>query len=280
MSFTKPRKGLEASRWASNVTSWPRPPPTTFNSSRQPDPSLSRRAIPQPSHNDQPSSPEQQLSRFLKIISRLKWKIPFLEAGYAIALDRVGKSQQDIEANEIHFKLDFHEFYMLIERAIVHLMGVYDIVIYAQSDPNGYGYGVGSASQGQNDVFRDRSQPHRYHENVLMALDNPTNPLHQTLGQPGVRQQLARAKELRNRWKHADEADPGRFPPAPLEAYNLEEILQTVLLALDQAYFVTELYVRQRHPGSDQNQPVSIADWKTDADDWEFMVDAMDWEVV
>lgn len=273
MSFTKPKKGLQASRWASNVTSWPRPPPTTFNGSRQPDNSLPQRTNPPSTHNDQPSSPEQQLSRFLKIVSRLKWKIPFLEAGYAMALDRAGKSQQDIDANEIHFKLDFHEFYMLIERALVHLMGVYDIVIYAQSDPNGNGYGVGSASLGQNDVFRDRSQPHRYHENVLMALDNPANPLHQTLGQPGIRHQLARAKELRNRWKHADEAD-GRFSPAPLEAYNLDEILQTVLLALEQAYFVTETFVRQRNPGSDHNQPVSTADWKTDADDWEFIVDA------
>ncbi|KAK5630961.1 hypothetical protein RRF57_006676 [Xylaria bambusicola] len=273
MSFTNP-KGLSASRWASSVTSWPRPPPTTFNNSRQPDVALPRRAHLSPAHNDQPSSPEQQLSRFLKIVSRLKWKIPFLEAGYAMAIDRVGKPQQEIDANEIHFKLDFHEFYMLIERALVHLMGVYDIVIYAQSDPNGNGYGVGSTTQSHSDGFRDRTQPHRYHENVLMALDDPANPLHQTLGQPGIRQQLARAKELRNRWKHADEADTGRFMPAPLEAYNLEEILQTVLLALEQAYFVTEAFVRQRNPSSDQNQPVSTADWTTDSHDWEFIVDA------
>ncbi|KAI1272770.1 hypothetical protein F5Y07DRAFT_378755 [Xylaria sp. FL0933] len=283
MSFAQP-KGLSASRWANGVTSWPRPPPTTTNTTAtvtgQTDSSFSRRLPNAPStHNEPPSSPEQQLSRFLKIVSRLKWKIPFLEAGYGIAIDRVGKSQQESEANEIHFKLDFHEFYMLIERALVHLMGVYDIVVYAQSDPNGHGYGVGNALQ-NHDSFRDRSQPHRYHENVLLALADPGNPLNGTLGQPEVRKQLARAKELRNRWKNADDAEPGRFMPAPLEAYNLKEILQTILLALEQAYFVTEQFVRQRNPGADQNQPVSTADWTTNSDDWEFMVDAMDWEVV
>ncbi|KAI1187452.1 hypothetical protein F5B17DRAFT_399491 [Nemania serpens] len=312
-------KGLAASRWASefpSVTSWPRPPPPPQNhphphpnngagadvghSSSSPS-WTSRRTAPLPSrrianssssttsHNDQPSSPEQELSRFLKIVARLKWKIPFLEIGYGTALDRVGKPQQEIDANEIHFKLDFHEFYMLIERALVHLMGVYGIVIYAQPDANGNGYGVGvgnSNGNGNSDagVFRDRSQKHRYHENVLLALDNTANPLHETLGQPEVRKQLARAKELRNRWKHAADNDGGdhpvRFMAAPLEVYNLHEILQTILLGLEQAYFVADHFVRLRNPQTAWDQPVSMADWTTDSDDWEFMVDAMDWEVV
>ncbi|KAI0101577.1 hypothetical protein GGR51DRAFT_332912 [Nemania sp. FL0031] len=286
-------KGLAASRWASglpSVTSWPRPPPAPAtpatgdatgagangSSSRR----LANTSSSTASRNEQPSSPEQQLSRFLKIVARLKWKIPFLEIGYSVALDRAGKPQQEIDANEIHFKLDFHEFYMLIERALVHLMGVYGIVIYAQSDANGNGYGVGTAPENNADTFRDRSQQHRYHENVLLALDNSANPLHETLGRPEVRKQLARAKELRNRWKHADDVDPGRYMLAPLEAYNLKEILQTILLALERAYFVAEHFVRQRNPDVDRNHPVSTADWTTDSDDWEFMVDAMDWEVV
>ncbi|KAI8952725.1 hypothetical protein F4801DRAFT_540082 [Xylaria longipes] len=266
-------KGLAASRWASDlpyVTSWPRPPPTPFHHDTSGGSALRRLANTSSStlsHSEQPSSPEQQLSRFLKIVARLKWKIPFLEIGYGIALDRVGKLEQEIAANEIHFKLDFHEFYMLIERALVHLMGVYGIAISngLQNDPN---------------TFRDRSQQHRYHENVLLALDNPANPLHETLGRLEVRKQLARAKELRNRWKNADDDNLGRFMPAPLEAYNLKEILQVILLALEQAYFFTEQFVRQQNPGVDHNQPMSTADWTTDSDDWEFMVDAMDWEVV
>lgn len=214
-------------------------------------------------------------------MARLKWKIPFLEIGYRVALDRIGKPQQEIDANEIHFKLDFHEFYMLIERAVVHLMGVYGIIIYAQPDTNGNGYGLGNNPPDNNpSTFRDRGQRHRYHENVLLALDNPANPLHGTLGHPEVRKQLGRAKELRNRWKNADDSEPSRYMLAPLESYNLEEILQTVLAALEQAYFIAEQHVRQRNPGVDQHHPVSTADWTTDSDDWEFMVDAMDWEVV
>jgi len=299
--MSKP-KGLAASRWAPAwnpppLTSWPRPPPPNSQGSRFQQRSNSPHRVVSDSSlsvstqggrgttastvspNEQPSSPEQELSRFLKIVARLKWKIPFLETGYRIALDRVGKAQQDIDANEIHFKLDFHEFYMLIERALVHLMGVFDIVIYPHLGPNGTGYGMRYEMDNEG-TFRDRSQPHQYHENVLLALDDPANPLHQTLGRPEVRIQFARAKELRNRWKNADDGPSGRFVPAPLEAYNLEEILQTILQALEQAFFVTEQYVRVRHPGINQNDPVSTADWTTDSADWDFMVGAMDWEAV
>ncbi|KAI1822906.1 hypothetical protein F4861DRAFT_358135 [Xylaria intraflava] len=230
------------------------------------------------SRNDQPSSPQQQLARFSKIAARLKWKIPFLETGYMIAVDRVGKPQQESDANEIHFKLDFHEFYMLIERALVHLMGVYGIVVYSQADMNGNGHGVGDVEQNNHPAnFRDRSQPHRYHENVLLALDDPQNPLHETLGQPVVRKQLWRAKELRNRWKDADNDDHGRFMPAPLEAYNLKEILQTILLALEWAFDAADKFVRQHSPDPQQNRPTNFT---ANSEDWEFMVDAMDWEVV
>ncbi|KAI1438289.1 hypothetical protein GGR50DRAFT_487138 [Xylaria sp. CBS 124048] len=226
----------------------------------------------------QPSSPEQQIARFCRIAARLKWKLPFLEMGYAIAVERLGKPQQVVAETEIHFKIDFHEYYMLIERALVHLMGVFGIVIYAQNDYNGNGYGVGDAEQNHAAaVFRDRSQPHRYHENVLLALDDAHNPLHETLGRPDVRKQLWRAKELRNLWKDADSVASGRFMPAPLEAYNLREILQTVLQALESAYIVADRWVRYRSAEPCQDRP---ADTSTDLQDWEFMFDAMDWEVV
>ncbi|KAI0396831.1 hypothetical protein F5Y17DRAFT_418000 [Xylariaceae sp. FL0594] len=299
----KPQKGLAASRWAPTpLTSWPRPPPPSSRGSHTRTRSASPRrfeghaeasgstqaqgghsttASTVPPSNEPPTSPEQELSRFLKIVARLKWKIPFLEAGYGMALDRVGKAQEDIEANEIHFKLDFHEFYMLIERALVHLMGVFGIVIYAHPGPHGTGYGMRSeVDQETERAFRDRSQRHKYHEHVLLALDDEANPLHETLGRQDVRIQLGRAKELRNRWKNADDGQPGRFQPAPLEAYNLEEILQTILQALEQAYFVTEQYVRDKNPDINRNDPVSTADWVTSSADWDFMEDAMDWEAI
>ncbi|KAI1262186.1 hypothetical protein F5Y18DRAFT_398854 [Xylariaceae sp. FL1019] len=251
-------KGLAESRWATpSLTSWPRPPPSRDIAPPPP----SSRVV-----NDKPISPEQELSRFLKIVARLKWKIPFLEAGYRLAVDRGGKEQHETYGNEMHFKLDFHDFYMLIERALVHLMGVYGIIIY--NGRNGNGSGVACY------------QPHRYHENVLNALDDHFNPLHTTFSQPLVRKHLRRAKELRNSWKDADADRPTPMPTVPLEDYNLEEILQTILAALDQAFSVTERYIRDRNPDLNQNQPLSIADWTMNSDDWDFMVDAMDWEVV
>ncbi|CAJ2510459.1 Uu.00g132680.m01.CDS01 [Anthostomella pinea] len=290
--------GLSSSRWASSSIippqSWPRPPPPFAASAPRPAPNA-----PNMPCNDGPS-PEQELSRFLKIVARLNWKLPFLKYGYHTATDREGKTQQDIEAQEIHFKIDFYEYYMLIERALVHLMGIYGISIYAQhgfhvnGNGNGNGNGLGSANAngyghpngGPNENLKapmphESIGQHRYHANVLTALDDPNNPLHETLGNPTVRKQLSRAKDLRNRWKYADnDLEPRRFMPAPLEAYNLEQILEIIFAAFDQAFFVAEEYVRQRGLGMDEGGPVSAYDWMTDSEDWDFMVDAMDWQAV
>ncbi|KAI1637540.1 hypothetical protein F4809DRAFT_604095 [Biscogniauxia mediterranea] len=269
-------RGLAASRWAPSsippLKSWPRPPPSTVS----PIPPRPSSDPPNSSHNGSPS-PEQELSRFLKIVARLNWKLPFLNQGYNTAVERAGKTQQEVEANEIHFKLDFHEYYMLIERALVHLMGIYGIAVHGMG-----GMGNGNADNLKVGGRRERICQHQYHANVLAALEDPSNPLHQIFGDPDVRKQLARAKDLRNRWKYADDPnEPQKFMPAPLEAYNLEQILQTIFAAFDRAFIVADAFVRQKAKGGvNEGGPVSPADWTTEASDWEFMVDAMDWEAV
>ena len=55
------------------------------------------------------SSPERELDRYLKLVARLKWKLPFLAQGYHIATDRVGRRSEEVATNEIHFKIDFYE---------------------------------------------------------------------------------------------------------------------------------------------------------------------------
>ncbi|KAI1487915.1 hypothetical protein F5X96DRAFT_647965 [Biscogniauxia mediterranea] len=269
-------RGLAASRWAPSsippLKSWPRPPPSTVS----PIPPRPSSDPPNSSHNGSPS-PEQELSRFLKIVARLNWKLPFLNQGYNTAVERVGKTQQEVEANEIHFKLDFHEYYMLIERALVHLMGIYGIAVHGMG-----GMGNGNADNLKVGGRRERICQHQYHANVLAALEDPSNPLYPIFGDPDVRKQLARAKDLRNRWKYADDPnEPQKFMPAPLEAYNLEQILQTIFAAFDRAFVVADAFVRQKAKGGvNESGPVSPADWTTEASDWEFMVDAMDWEAV
>ncbi|KAI1327954.1 hypothetical protein F5Y16DRAFT_167592 [Xylariaceae sp. FL0255] len=257
-----PPGGLAASRWAPRLTSWPVPPPpqSRFNSGQVANTSA-------PLAPPAPSTPQQELSRFLKITARMKWKMPFLEEGYQIASDRSpDKTPQQIAAAEIHFKLDFHEFYMLIERAIVHLMGVHGII-------------VPEAQRLVVVVNGDTTVKHRYHDNVLAMLDNPQNPLHCVLGQEPVRSTLQQAKQLRNQWKGID--DSSRLTRAQLESiemYKLNEILGIILAGIEHAYSVTDHALRLR---LDQGHgPISPADWATDSEAWEFMMDAMDWQAV
>ena len=137
----------------------------------------------------------------------MKWKHPFLDQAYHLATG----AAPDVAEAELMFKIDFHEYYGMLERALVHLQLVFGIVISGQHRdlgrlaPAGEGReppaaasagatGAGAAGD------RPRRYAHSYHANVLAALDNPTNPLHGTLGSLDVRRALSRAKDLRNRW--------------------------------------------------------------------------------
>lgn len=254
--------------------------------------------------------PQQELSRFLKIVSRIRWKLPFLDHGYKLATDRSpssGRSKQDIEASEIHFKIDFYEFYMHLERAIVHLLGVYGVDVHPSG---GLANGVSSSSStngndNNNKVAaaaaaaggaaaklgptRERIGQHQYHVNVLLALDDPANPLHAVLGQGDARRQLWSAKDLRNRWKTADSDESRRYNTvAPLESYNLEEMLLVILAALEEAYNVTLRYVEEMDTMTSDPQIGGGAAARigggssggTEEQDWGFIADAMDWEAV
>lgn len=201
------------------------------------------------------------------------------------------------------FKLDFFEYYMLLERALVHLQAVFGIVIGrgglgGRGGGGGglagslHGGGGGGLGEGGGGVYA-----HRYHANVLSALDKTDNPLHEVLGTGEVRKQLGRAKDLRNRWKMAgEEEEEGqgngegtsvvrrgnmmlpRKVAGPLESYDLERILKAIFEGFDAAYLVAERYVKGGDEGTldltDAEMTIS------EEEQWEFMVDAMDWEAV
>lgn len=250
------------------------------------------------------------------------------------------------------FKLDFFEYYMLIERALVHLLGVFGVdiprggVAYHErqqqqqqqqrpqpgeeeverererereeedgrkGDKNNHKGGLASS------VWRDEGgHQHRYHANVLAALDSEENPLHGTLGSGEVRVQLGRAKQLRNRWKTAGDEDElghdhhhhhhhsqgsrsptksgGAASPerewrtrkvaAPLDSYRLEHMLEVIFHGFDEAFKVAERYVRgggEDYAGEADMEMLEVVDWAAAGDgedQWEFMVEAMDWEAV
>jgi hypothetical protein len=202
----------------------------------------------------------------MKIVARLRWKLPFLAEGYRLATLEIGSQVSDEVAHaEIMFKIDFHEYYALLERAIVHLLAVFNIAVNSSrvNDSPAAGAGV-----------------HRYHANVLGALREPTTPLSPVLGSGAVYLQLQQAKELRNRWKTADltmeerERQGERKDVVTLAEFDFEGILSGIFAGLEEAYIRAKDHVDKCvSPGDMPEQMNSEADWG-------FMVDAMDWEAV
>ncbi|KAL3476704.1 hypothetical protein BJX99DRAFT_258254 [Aspergillus californicus] len=220
---------LQRSRWA----------PTSTENQTQPSPDRGNNHL----------SPVEELERFMKIVARLRWKLPFLAEAYRLATLPADRGF-DVAHAEIMFKLDFHEYYALLERALVHLLGVFAITVTA-------------ASKNQYQAM------HRYHANVLEALQAKTSPLQSALGSGDRYAQLKKAKELRNRWKTADA--PGEEKVMPLGSYDLEKILAAVFDGLEDGYRLAEAHAAE-HDSSDKSRDHSM--------DWDFIVDAMDWEAV
>jgi hypothetical protein len=242
--------------------------------------------------------------RYTKIVRRLKWKLPYLASSYQQATSRMNGASEEVDwariiEAELMFKLDFFEYYMLLERALVHLLGIFGITVsrglgerrlqtLRREQQRGQ-QGWSDNKNNSNGTADGNNKPpwrseHRYHANVLEALDKEDNPLHEVLGTGDVRRQLSRAKDLRNRWKNADDSGPAPArndkESAPLESYDLENIVTTIFEGFDRAYVIAEEYVPteqravvgavdsgERNRGSEEVQ-------------WEFMVDAMDWEAV
>ncbi|EXF80269.1 hypothetical protein CFIO01_08506 [Colletotrichum fioriniae PJ7] len=267
-----------------------------------------------PSHTPRPSggpSAQQEFKRYIQIVRRLKWKLPYLSHGYHHAIARPGSQlyggETDAEEAELMFKLDFYEYYMLLERALVHLMGVFGITIsrdgWVTTTTTTTTMRQGSGTQ---------QATHTYHQNVIAALEKEDNPLHEALGSGEVVFQLLRAKELRNRWKYAeDPADPGgsgsgngkagrgamgsgrssmgareRAGTAPLESYDLDRIFRYIFAGFDAGYAVAEQWV-QAEMGADGGGAggaggggVGGGVVEMEEDEFDFMVEAMDWEAV
>ncbi|CRK34607.1 hypothetical protein HYQ45_017389 [Verticillium longisporum] len=232
------------------------------------------------------SAAQRELRRYVQIVRRMKWKLPYLQDGYRRALTREDDA-------ELMFKLDFYEYYMLLERALVHLLGVFGRAVERGPAPApASANGTGTAANGT----------HRYHQNVLAALERADNPLRAALGTGDVRVFLGRAKELRNRWKYAegDESSTaqqqqqsslkgptrGITGRAPLESYDLDSMFGHIFGGFDQGYGIAEAWVAELASRADMVPAVAAdgtpgADMAVDDDEeFDFMVDAMDWEAV
>lgn len=121
---------------------------------------------------------------------------------------------------------------------------------------------------------------HRFHANVLAALDQETNPLHSILGTGKVRQYLGLAKEFRNRWKEAElESDNALDVPKPyhqiLSDLRLDELLEAILSALEQSRLLTMSHLASAHPSVEvdminvDDEMISEAIETDDVMDWD-----------
>ncbi|KIW17039.1 hypothetical protein PV08_04230 [Exophiala spinifera] len=186
-----------------------------------------------------------------------------------------------IEA-ERQFKFDFYEFYSLLERGLVHLFSIWGIVITA-SIPDSEQDNLRQAENrppesiiGDSRNFHGAS--HRFHANVLAALDHPSNPLHDILGTGDTRAYIGVAKEFRNKWKDVDHRSYDSFlghdrveetwDKAKVRRYEkvlrdlkLDELLGSVLGALEEAGRRAEAELRRlEHVAGGVSQKAREAD--------------------
>ncbi|XP_044722206.1 fungal specific transcription factor [Hirsutella rhossiliensis] len=250
-------RGLESSAWASSAHRTQSLPPRTPSSATPP--SRDAASLASASPQAQALARAQALKRFEQTCGRLRWKSIDLENAYnrANAPEAWAFAAADAERN---FKVDFHEFYVWIEQAVVLLLKVFGTSVER---------GVGAAGNGTTTA----ASQHAYHHNVLRALDDAAHPLHGALGQGDVNHALWKAKELRNRWKDAAE---GRETP-PLKMYDLNWIVTEAMRGLEAAYDVASARVRDDLAAAHVEASV-VRQQQAAQDEWEWMVEPMDWE--
>ncbi|KAL6920906.1 hypothetical protein ACHAPO_009526 [Fusarium lateritium] len=199
----------------------------------------------------------QAFHRFEQACQRLQWRFIDLKNSYERALhpEKFGFTVGDAERN---FKVDFHEFYVWIEQAIVLLLLVFDIGIPHQRFAGG------------------RKQQHRYHEEVINALEEVSCPLYKALGSGEVNMALRKAKELRNRWKDAGE---GKETP-PLKMYDLTWLVGQILAGLEVGYSIGAKKVEKDNQGRSWADDFDDEMGMAVDDEWDWMVDPMEWESV
>ena len=248
--------------------------------------------------------PALQMSKHNKLLRRLKWKSHLL----VISHERVTQALQtsswethELSANEAEtmFKLDFFEYYVLLERVLVNLFGVFNVSVRpdvfrgsadVSAEPSRDASPNGAPIIGSSNFDRTYYN-HRFHANVLQALDQPSNPFHVILGTGDVRRYLGIAKESRNRWKDAEEEELQAPVPGDgalkhqrmLKEVDLEVMLACILEALDKARGIAEEHVRiggqktKAVIGSQELKDVMMEYNMEDAP-MEAMPDAMEWE--
>ncbi|KAL5598962.1 hypothetical protein BROUX41_003719 [Berkeleyomyces rouxiae] len=247
------------------------------------------------------ATPTQNLHRFLRIVSRLKWKHPYLQMAYMNAMETLQKEQQLVasesqkETNGLRsiaagkttnwadmveedentdlattqqqqrtktehaaahkvvephpcdmFKLDFFEYYMLLERAIVHILAVFNERVRRSHITEILAPPAPAASGTPSGIASSRHAPgaakaHSFHNDVLFSLAASPS-LGKLLSDPrgtNALDSFKLAKTLRNRWKFADmDEAPGQRKNniGSLDSVDFDNMLSTIFAFFDRVY--------------------------------------------
>ncbi|KAL1622306.1 hypothetical protein SLS56_008796 [Neofusicoccum ribis] len=205
-----------------------------------------------------PTNPPTDLTKLKRLIDRLSWKSHTLLYTRHLALTSPAAATAPAQPTTM-FKLDFFEYYTLLERVLVLVLAHFRVAV-----PKAV-------------IGGDRS--HRYHESVLEALERPGSPAHELLGRGAVRDALRRAKGFRNRWKGADERVGGEAwecQVEEVEELRLEEMVVCVLGALERVYRVAEEGGGARLVEGEGGGWEGVVDEDMEDAPWEVVGDAME----
>ncbi|CAI6335117.1 unnamed protein product [Periconia digitata] len=197
-----------------------------------------------------------------RLLVRVQWKAETLMDSYIRAVNIVIAHEQDGFSNgypdqknasndsrgrqaESMFKVDFFEFYTLLERFISACLETFNIYISGtppQTNVNALRFVTNPG------LAKSRPEAsHAYHANLLEALEKESCPLHQSLGNSEVRTQLGLAKDFRNAWKDVDaekSSDSHNHHQERrnirLQDLNLQKMLESLVLGCIQAHSVMQ----------------------------------------
>jgi hypothetical protein len=142
------------------------------------------------------------------------------------------------EQAEAMFKVDFFEFYALLERYIVVCLGVVGVHVSEAPRVNLNAL-VHVTNPHLHHTIPDAT--HSFHANILEALDQTSCPLHAALGGQEVRIQLGYAKDYRNAWKDADDnTGMKRESRRKLPDFDLHQMLYHILSGCGSAHSVVQ----------------------------------------
>jgi len=272
---------LTSSRWAPAYLRNRTPQHTVNNANTAP----STQAASTPTRPATGLTPADKLTGINRLFARLEWKAEL------IIFSREPTHAVSEETGETMFRLDFYELYALLERLLVLLLEACGIFVRS-----------GREEMGRNGAGLARAA-HRFHANVLEALEKEDCPLKGSLGEGGVKSWLNLAKVFRNRWKDVeDEGVQGEKVELDKEA--LGRMMNSILRGLRDAQEVVgkrlegkidagtvkkepvkgatngDAGVESVHDGRGASGATEVSDEDSEMDDapWEAVEDAMDWD--